>query len=255
MSTPAFALLAEPIWSYRSIERTITDLHRTPSFDLGAALQGKFDPDRGNFGYDLMVSNGMGARPENDKFKWFSGDVYAKFLDKKLVFQLYADYQRLNWAPDFHHSRNMLKGFVAYTTPALTAGVEAFADYGRNDVSGIKDGTKDTLNATAKGISTFVHGNIVKDKLRFFARSDFYNPDTQYDPNNSNYMGLNTPYEPNNKELFCTGGLDFTPAKNIHFMPNVWYTRYTGQQQNLTGSARQDHDLVYRLTFYYVYGK
>src|SRR6478672_5693941 len=49
-STPAFALLIEPIWGYRSIERTITDIRRTPSFDLGVGLQGKFDPDEGNFG-------------------------------------------------------------------------------------------------------------------------------------------------------------------------------------------------------------
>ncbi|MBS1662997.1 MAG: hypothetical protein JST68_18280, partial [Bacteroidetes bacterium] len=52
IATPAFPLLSERIWAYRSIERTITDIRRTPSYDLGAALQGRFDA-KGNFGYNL----------------------------------------------------------------------------------------------------------------------------------------------------------------------------------------------------------
>lgn len=253
VSTPAFALLIEPIWGYRSVERTISDIRRTPSFDLGATLQGKFDA-QGNYGYNLMVGNGNGAKPENDKFKWFYGDVFAKFLDKKLIFDLYADYERLNWTSTFHHSRNMVKGFAAYTTPSFTVGVEAFINHGQMDVVGINTQAKDTISANAKAISAYVKGSITKDKLGFFARVDSYNPDGNY--NNSyysSYKGLTGTYEPNNKELFITAGLDFTPFKNVHFIPNVWYNRYTAQQANLTGSANRDYDLAYRLTFFYIY--
>src|SRR6201996_2460472 len=119
VATPAFPLITEKIWSYRSIERTISDIRRTPSYDLGAALQGKFDA-KGNYGYNLMVGNGSSAKPEADNFKWFYGDVWAMFLDKKLVVDLYADYERLNWTKSWHHSRQMLKGYIAYTTPGLT---------------------------------------------------------------------------------------------------------------------------------------
>src|ERR1700744_5392444 len=63
-ATPAFPLLSEKIWAYRSIERTISDIRRTPSYDLGAGLQGKFDPKTGNYGYDLLVGNGSSAKPE-----------------------------------------------------------------------------------------------------------------------------------------------------------------------------------------------
>lgn len=256
LATPAFPLLIEPIWGYRSVERTITDIRRTPSFDMGVALQGKFDPETGNFGYNLMVGNGSSARPENDKFKWFYGDVWAKFLDKKLVFDLYADYQRLNWNSSLHHSRNMIKGFAAYTTPAFTAGVEAFVNHGKHDVVGIRGTGADTLDANATGISTFVRGNIVKDKVGFFARMDKFNPDTKYDGNiYSTYKGFSGNYEPNNKETFVTAGLDFTPVKNVHFMPNVWYNQYKSEQSNTGGPANRDHDLVYRITFYYVYGR
>ncbi|HTI07338.1 MAG TPA: hypothetical protein VL832_02245, partial [Puia sp.] len=52
IATPAYPLLSERIWAYRSIERTISDIRRTPSYDMGAALQGKFDA-KGNYGYNL----------------------------------------------------------------------------------------------------------------------------------------------------------------------------------------------------------
>ena len=251
MSTPSFPLLTEKIWSYRSIERTITDIRRTPSYDLGVALQGRFD-DKGNYGYNLMVGNGTGAKPETDKFKWLYGDVYAMFLDKKLVLDVYADYQRLNWTEGFHHSRNMLKGFAAYNTPDLTVGVEAFVNHGKNDVVGINGVIKDTMSANATGISAYVHGNIIKNKLRFFARYDSYNPDSKYDNAAfTKYIGLTSNYEPNNKEDFITAGLDFTPVKNVHFMPNIWYNKYRAQQTEVN----TDNDLVYRLTFYFIFGK
>jgi hypothetical protein len=255
-ATPAFPLLIEQIWGYRSIERTVADIRRTPSFDFGASLQGRFDPETNNFGYNLMVGNGTSARPENDKFKWFYGDVWAKFLDKKLVLDLYADYQRLNWTPVLHHSRNMVKGFAAYTTPKITVGVEAFINHGTKDVVGINGPVTDTINANAEAISAYVRGAIVKDKLGFFARIDDYNPDINYNAGSYNiYSGLTSNYEPNNKETFITAGLDFTPIKNAHFMPNIWYNQYRSEQPSTTGSANKDHDLVYRVTFYYVFGR
>jgi len=256
MATPAYTLLAEPIWGYRSIERTITDIRRVPSFDLGAALQGKFDPAKGNYGYDVMVSNGTGARPENDKFKWLSGDVYAKFFDKKLVLQLYADYQRMNWVEGFHHSRSILKGFAAYVTPGLTAGVEAFYSRGREDVVGVHGTVSDTISANSRGLSLFVRGDLIKNKLLFFARTDFFNPDVNYNEQAyDNYKALSSTFEPNNKETFCTAGVDFMPAKNVHFMPNIWYNRYSSERHDVTGVQKHDYDLVYRITFYYIYGK
>lgn len=253
VATPAFSLVTEPIWGYRAVERTVADIRRTPSFDLGVALQGKFD-NQANFGYNLMVGNGNGARPENDKFKWFYGDVFAKFLDKRLVLDLYADYNRLNQTATWHHARNMVKAFIAYTTPAFTVGVEAFTNHGKEDVIAMNTLKRDTISAKAEAISAFIKGSIIKDKLGFFTRMDHYNPDVNYNNNvYTSYNGLTGSYEPNNKELFFTAGLDFTPVKNVHFIPNVWYNRYTSNHSGLTGSAYRDHDLVYRLTFFYVY--
>src|SRR5438309_2486331 len=158
----------------------------------------------GNLCYDLMVGNGSQARPENDKFKWFYGDVYAKFLGKRLVIDIYADYQRMNWTSDFHHSRNMVKGFIAYNSPAFTIGDEAFVNYLKDDVIGHNGSVADTLDATANAISLFARGAVIRDKLAFFARADYFNPNKRYDHSYTSYQGLTTAYEPNNKELFIT---------------------------------------------------
>ena len=265
IATPAFPLLSEKIWAYRSIERTIADIRRTPSYDFGAALQGKFDAN-GNYGYNLMVANGSSAKPESDIYKWFYGDVFAMFAEKKLVLDLYADYERLAWTPALHHSRQMLKGYIAYNTPGLTIGVEGFVNNLKNDVTATKiAGGTDLLSVAAKGISFYVHGNIVPSKLRFFARYDMFNPNNKVDNSTySKYVQTTGNYNDNSyaggttatgdqtyKQNFITAGLDFTPAKNVHFMPNIWYNHYATQ----LATANGDYDMVYRMTFYFIFGK
>ncbi len=255
VSTPAFPLLTEKIWAYRPVERTISDIRRTPSYDLGAALQGTFDPQTKNFGYNVMVGNGSSAKPESDNFKWFYGDVYGYFFEKKLVIDVYADYERLNWVSSWHHSRQMVKGLIAYTTPAITIGVEGFINNLKNDDFATEiTGATDTLSVQAKGISAYIHGNIIPNTLRFFARYDNYNPDNKINNNTyAGYKGNTGSYnDPSTKEQFITAGLDYTPVKNVHFMPNIWYNRYTNQGPK---SVYNGYDLVYRATFYFMFGK
>ena len=253
---PDFVMSSEPIWGYRSIEKTILDNRGTPSFDLGVTLQGKFDPEGGNFGYDLMIGNGTGAKPEGDKYKWLYGDIWGKFLDKKLYVNLYIDYNRMDPIAEMRHSRSMIKGFVAYTIPKFTLGVEAYSNRLQNDdqATEISTGNADVLTVQAKGISIFTHEPIVKDKLNFFARFDALNPDNKIDNSKYNkYVGNTGGFnDPSTKEQFITAGLDFTPVKNVHLMPNIWYTKYTNQGYV---SKYDSYDLVYRLTFYYVFGK
>lgn len=279
VATPAFPLLSEKIWNYRSIERTISDIRRTPSYDMGVSLQGTFDPKTKNVGYDLMVGNGSSAKPEGDNFKWFYGDIYAYLFKKHVVLDAYADYEKLNWVPTWHHSRQMLKGYIAYNSSAnakgmdpgtgYTIGVEAFVNNLKNDNFATKiAGGVDTMSTTASGISMYTHGDIIKTKLRYFARVDLYKPmnginNSMYSKyvgntgnyNDNSYTGTATPPtatgDETYKQMFITAGLDFTPAHNVHFMPNIWYERYETQ----LATSNTDHDLVYRMTFYYTFGK
>lgn len=252
--TPAFGSSSEKTWGYRSIEKTIADMHKTPSYDLGLALKGTLDLQE-NFGYHIMVGNGSSAQADKNNFRKFYGNVYGHFLDKKIMINLYADYERLDWLPDFHHAQNMEKIVLAYNGKSLNAGVEAFLRHGKNDIiTTAFNGNKDTINALTSGISLFIRGNIIREKLGFFARTDFFNPQTDYNKALS-YEGLTDKYDPNTKEQFATLGLDFTPIKNVHLMPNIWYCSYRSQHPDSKGATRFDYDLAYRLTFYYVFGK
>jgi len=256
VGTPGFSMSSEPIWGYRSIEKTVIDIRGTPSYDLGVTLQGKFDPKTANFGYDLMVGNGTGAKPEGDKYKWLYGDIWGKFLDKKLYVNLYVDYNRMSPIAGMKHSRSMIKGIVAYTIPKFTLGVEAYSNKLQNDDQAreISTGNVDVLSVNAKGLSIFTHGAIVKDKLNFFARYDAFNPNNKIDNSKYNmYVGNTSGYnDPSTKGQFITAGLDYTPIKNVHVMPNIWYNKNINQgfTPKYDGS-----DVVCRVTFYYVFGK
>lgn len=273
---------SEEVWAYRSIERTITDIRRTPSFDMGIALHGVFEKNR-NYGYDLQVGNGQSAKVENDAYKWFYSDVWAKFFNKKLIVELYQDYEKLHWGVyvkglngPWYNDRNMTKLFVAYNTTKFTVGLEAYQNTLMGDVivTG-KDKNTYYRNTNATAVSLFVRGRITPEKLGFFARMDNYNPSGDLskianDANTSSIAFNTSNYDATTKEMFVTFGIDFTPMKNVHIMPNVWLNTYTSALSgtgtntangityyniNHNVSGQIGTDAVYRLTFYYIYGK
>jgi hypothetical protein len=105
-------------------------------------------------------------------------------------------------------------------------------------------------------------------KLGFFARFDNYDPsgDLSNIVNNANtksYTALTAAYDPTTKEQFVVAGLDFTPFKNVHIMPNFWLDAYTSSiSANATNELinpfitnNKGTDVVWRLTFFYIYGK
>ncbi|MDP9080875.1 MAG: hypothetical protein M3O71_25940 [Bacteroidota bacterium] len=273
MSTPTFALnepgtnaptsLAEATWSYRSIERTITDYHKDNSYDVGAALQGTFDPQTKNFGYVAMVGNNStanllsAANANTGFYKIFYGTLWGKFLDKKLYVDIYADYAQTapNTAALAEQSHNMYKIFAAYNAKYFTIGAEAYTQKFKNGVT--NKTTTQAEDATAQGFSVWIRGAIVQGKWGYFARYDTYNPDTKF--NSADPYSVNTnygSYDPTTKEQFVTAGLDFTPAKNIHFMPNIWFTQYKDKLASTTaGYLPDNHTLVYRMTFFFTFGK
>jgi hypothetical protein len=265
--TPAFPYMTENIFTYsRPIERTITDIRRTPSFDFGFGLQGRFNSPDSNvvFGYNFLFANGTSAKPENltiQDYKWFYGDAFIGFFNHRLIFDIYADYQRQNWTTGTHgHSyRQMLKGAVAYVGKSFTIGAEGYVNDLVQAEAATNAADKDTLDGRATGLSLYAHYNLIGTKLRIFGRYDFYNPNILYQNTIfDKYATLYTvskSYEPNNKERFFTFGFDYSPTNNIHIMPNVWWNQYQGQQAGLTGKAAQDYDLVYRLTFYFTFGR
>jgi hypothetical protein len=265
--TPSFPFMSEYIFSMsRPSERTVTDIRRTPSFDFGFGLQGRYytKDQSAVFGYDLLVANGTSDKPQNlttNVYKWFYGDAFIGILKRRLVLDIYTDYQRQNWTggKSYNHAaRQMTKGTLAWTTPKFTIGTEMYVNGLMNCEQATYGAVRDTLSGIATGTSFYAHYVVFKGALRIYARFDTYNPNTKYNTNltkQSALYSISTSYEPNNKEQFFNAGLDFIPTRSIHIIPNVWYDKYMGQAANLTGAAAHDYDLVWRLTFFFTFGK
>lgn len=233
--TPTWSLLTEKVWSYRAIEKTIADFRGLGgAVDLGILLTGKFDKKE-NFGYNFMFGNGKGAKPEDDKLKKYYSSLWGTFLDKKVIVEAYGDYEDYTG----NKSKTTMKGFLAYQHVKYTVGVEAVQQIQK------KFYAADSTNIVPFGISAYIHGILVKDKLRAFGRFDYYDPDTKYDISRT-YTDLNNYY----KQNFITVGLDYTPHKNVHIMPNVWVNTYSDKR---TTKIERKADIVGRVTFFYIY--
>ena len=226
---PTWSWLTEKVWNYRSVEKTIADFRGLGgaggASDLGIVLRGTFDAAN-RYGYGFMIGNGTGQKAETNKYKKFYGELFAKPV-KRVVLEAYADYEP--GAADKNIST--LKGFATYETSRLTAGVEAV--YQTQENAGAAGADK-----TPFGIAFFARGPVPSvEKLIAFARFDFFDPNTQVADSGFN-------------EYFFVAGLDYTPIKNVHFMPNLWLNAFSDKSP---AKLEKDADVAARLTFYYIY--
>lgn len=261
-ATPSWPMLIEKIYGYRSVEKTIFDMRKgASSNDVGIGLQGKFG-SKGNLGYNLLVGNGSAQKLEGDIFKKFYGEFYAKTLNQKLVIDVYSDFERTNMQPNFHKYKNAYKFTVFYTTDTVNAsgvhpgwftiGVDAYVQMQHNYVAysdtSVTPAKTDTADGMVMGVGIYIRGMIIPRKLGYFARYDMYNPDTHYNNTYVYSMG-SAPVT----ESFITAGFDYTPHKNVHIMPNIWYDGFASRAKGASGHVKSDYDMVPRLTFWYVF--
>lgn len=232
-ATPSFALLSEAVWGYRSVEKTLLDKNGIAgSNDLGLGIRAAFDNDK-NYGYDVLYADGTGAKVESDRYKKLYADVWAKFMDKKIIVNVYGDLERKSEVPQ---DNSTLKFFAAYNTDPITVGVEGFM---QTKGSAVYDSaSKAYKDIKPVGVGVFVRGQIIEKKLNFFARFDTFNPD-----NNNSDAGIN--------QNFIVAGLDWTPGPNIHIMPNLWYQGYSNKLASATGTSKSDNDIVPRVTAFF----
>lgn len=245
-ATPLFALVSESVWGYRNIEKTVADMrHFGSSNDLGISLQGRLN-EQGNFGYNFMLANGTSQRPENNRYKKFYYEVYAKLMDQKVILDFTGDYEKAGGG----RSITTFKGFAAYKTPPVTIGIEAVTQTRKAATQDITNGPGNAtdLNISPFAVSVFVHGPIINDKLNYFARFDNFNPDTRFDPNIIYSTNVATA-----KENFITAGIDWMPVKNVHLEPNIWFDSFNSMENNVSGNEKSDYDLTGRITFYYIF--
>lgn len=244
-STPTFTGLADPTWGYRSIEKTLTDMRGiSSSTDLGVGVFGKIGKNE-NVGYDFLIANGNGARLENNKFKKLYTSMYVYFLDKKLVIQGNYEFNRVALSPA-RQDISTFKAFVAYITSKTKVGLEGFTQLKTNNT--LADSVY--ADVVPYGISLFARHQLKQEKLSFFARADFYNPDKKFNRDKTYAAGYHT-YQ----EIFATIGADYLVSKNIHIMPNLWYNQYQSKIPGASGKLKSDYDLEARITLYFLFNK
>jgi len=273
--TPSFAtpFNTEQLWGYRSIERTIMDMHNvSQSTDMGVSLMGKLWEQKSSpdslkptfIGYNIAVGNGTSAKPETDRFKKVRGNIYVSLLKQKITTGVYANYTPIQLSPRMM-STTTYKGYAHFKTNRFRIGFELFQQVNLNaDVyKTTSTSVADTASGVQFGWSVFASGRIIKDKLNFFVRMDQYNPDTKFNSSNYKYLasatGGNFSTTTFYTQTFYSIGFDYTPNPRIHIMPNLWYNQYkTMMSTDAAGNAlsartKSDYDLVPRITFYFIF--
>jgi hypothetical protein len=140
--------------------------------------------------------------------------------------EFYADYE----PAENERARTTLKAFIVYQQPSFMAGTEILQQIRRNQDLILGD-------VAVFGISLFCRYKPT-DQFKIFARADYYDPD---------HFATNVGFY----ELFLSIGLDYTPVKEIHFMPNLWVNTFADKSGM---NRRKDADIVPRITFLYRFG-
>jgi len=226
LSTPTYSYTSEKLYGYRWLEKTILDMKGiASSHDFGLAVLGKFDQE-GKYGYNLMIGNGRGALVENNKFKKYYAGLYGYFWDKKILADVYSDYEDIN----SNQNKTTLKSFIGFQNNEVRIGFEIFNQLCRRFYS-------DGSNKSTFGFSIFSVVTLIENKIYAFGRFDYIDPDL-----NHSDLGY--------KENFLIVGANFVFDKNIHFMPNLWVNMYKDKS---AANVERKADIVPRLTFYYLY--
>ncbi|MFQ5797699.1 MAG: hypothetical protein ACE5H0_03280 [Bacteroidota bacterium] len=223
-STPTWDVI-EKIWGYRSVEKTPLDLQKFGSSrDLGIAIKGHLD-QRKRVNYHVMFANGAGTKSETNKGKKILGSFGFK-PDDSIILEVYGD-----WEDRGDPTRYTVQGFAAYQTDKARLGVH-FASQTRT-ASGKEDENLEIA-------SVFVAGEL-SDKVQAFARYDhMFDPA----PSGISYIPFDNTAGSSN---LIVAGLDYSPANNVHFMPNLEVVIY-GEN---AGGTKPDSDVIPRLTAYY----
>jgi hypothetical protein len=199
--TPTWAV-AEKVWGYRSIAKTVLDWNKIgSSADLGAALKGA----AGQLNYHLMVGNGPGQKPEDDHGKKFYGSLSFKAVDR-LILEGYADFN----ARRAGRNERTFKALVGWQGAKGKAGLEVFSR--TNELAGA--GGEDQV---ITGVSAF--GSLsLSVALKGFGRVDAVGYDAEDD-----------------RDWLFIAGLDYAAAKAVHLMPNAIVESPAGEDANVQG--------------------
>jgi hypothetical protein len=239
--------LAEDVWNYRSVAKTLTDGYKditgeeidATSADIGVSLKGNVVKQ---LRYGIQMVNGGGyTHLETDKYKKFEGYLHIVPVAGFSVFG-YIDtekqqpktvegtvYSGTAYTYKLDSYFQMIKGLVLaaewfkYTNPQKLyrpTSTDPYAEY------------------YSSGWSIFGRYNLIPDKLNAFARYDSYAPNSLLKA----------------KDMTLTVvGLDWAPLhSSLKFQPNVWFASYKdgSQYKSSLPAGQSATDTIFYMTFF-----
>lgn len=202
ISSPPSFTVSESVWGYRSLEKTIQDrVGVVSSRDFGVAVRGRLD-EGGTVRYGVMVANNSSTKAESNKDKRVYGQIEL-YPSDHLVFTAGGDYASLS--DEVEESALNANVLAGYRGENISAGAEGF--FNRLTLTG--DRGEDEMY----GVSVFARGN-VNDKVTVIGRFD--------------RVEMTGPSVEAWENYFLVG-IAVRPHKNVEFIPNVWGSKFEGE--------------------------
>jgi hypothetical protein len=228
--TPTWEVI-EALWGYRSVAETLLDMQKLGgSTDFAVAVFGNFDAGK-KLSFHAMVGNGSGVSGEIDSDKKFYLSLTARPI-KGVVAEGYGDFE----TSETDQERYTVQGFLAYEREQFRIGAQ-LANQTR------KQG-EDKANLNLMAGSVFGAAQLIEKKLWALARFD-----RMFDPNPDAEKIAYAPYDKTAKSNTLIFGIDWTPIKDVHLIPNLFLIFYDEPEK----SEKPDAAIVPRLTVYYTY--
>lgn len=205
--------LTEAIFGYRSLEKTIQDLHGiSSSRDMGISISKNFSP---LFSAGVLVGNNSGNGLWTNRYK--RGYLYIQYKPvKEMTILIDGDYAG---APSNKYLRTG-DIVLAYTNNSYSIGLQAYMQ--SKDHSQTDGSTMSSYGISLNGWARLV------DNLRLVARFDHWDPNTKISNDSQNLIIV---------------AFDYTISNNVHIMPNLETTTYAGMKS----------DVSLRGTFYFTF--
>ena len=218
----------ERIWGYRSVARTVIDMHKMGNgSDFGVALKGNIDKSK-KVSYHLIFANGMSTSAEIDSNKKIALSLAAKPV-KGFIIEGYADLEnaadRGRWYT--------LQGLLGYQGEQFRLGLQ-FANQTRQP--------EDAEDSNILVSSVFGSTQLVEKKVWAFARLD-----RLFDPTPSPTKVVYIPFDGTAAPNMILVGLDWTPIEAFHIMPNLVFVFYDEPDNG----AKPDATIMPRLTAFF----
>lgn len=225
-ASPTFGII-DKTQGYRFLEKSPLDLQRwASSRDCGLAFMGKLN-QTGTLKYHFFFGNGEGEKTEIDEGKKVSLAVSA-FPTECLILEAYVDWYDKTNVSDWY----TYHAFAAWKTKTTTISLLGATQIRKNDGGG--------EYRMDLGSLFFSH---------FFSQNwgAVVRVDRMFDPNPDAQKIAYLSLDPIQKSTLVIAGIDYLPAKGIHFTPNVEMVFYDEKSPG----NKDDKDIVPRFTFSY----